>query len=785
MPVEAQPVPSRDPDTSHIFPAGGRRGSTVAVHIGTECYPPGAKLKFYGAGLHGTEILETEVQPGTSQYADEPSPRRLPEQIPISYPRQWQAELTIDTNAPLGPHMWRATSGQGGSRARVFVVGDLPEFIETESNSQAERAQRVELPVTINGRISGERDLDYFVFPAKAGDVIHCEVCAGRLGSRLDPVVTIYDDRGDRVSVQETQLGIDPMLTFQAARDGDYRVLLANVSLHGGPEYVYRITLTAAPRPVLTFPAGGQAATAVEVEMLSPTGDGGWKSWQEQLQLPARAGLASFWEVGKPTVHLDAGDFATRIERDETAGQQNDSPDHAEPVSFPLTIDGRFAAANDADWFRFTARGGEQFSFVADPARLASRATPTLEVLDAELNSLQQASAYETPGRDCRLEWKCPKDGDYLVCLRDARYGIRGGQDYIYRFTAALAEPDFDLLLPEERFNILPDGKNTVTLNVARRGGFAEAIKLEFEGLPASVSYEPQEIPAGKTSVKLTFTADPEAQPADVTVQLLGVAEIAGEQVRRAAHAPHAAQDSTGASLGKPTTSELFLTVRHKPVFRLYCGEAYLYAHRGMVFPYAMHVERLDDYGGEIILQSGDRQNRDLDGVVLQRHSVSGKRQETSMPILLPETMHANVQSQSQLYVQGYTRFIDRWGDPQSLLVVSEKRCMLRTLPTVVKLKAAQEKVTAAPGEAVRVPMVLKRTSNFTGPMRLELVESPLGIDIPPLEIAPGQEEIEVTIPLPADLSAASDLRLRFRATGEFPGHLELISETDVKLQVR
>lgn len=783
-PAAAQPVPSRDPDTTHLFPAGGRRGSTIPVHVGTECFPPGAKLKFYGTGLQGTEILEHEVQPGTSLYADEPSPRRLPEQLPISYPREWQAEFTIDADTPLGPHLWRATCAQGGSRARVFVVGDLPEFIETESNSQADRAERVQLPVTINGRISGERDLDYFVFQAKSGEVIHCEVCAGRLGSPLDPVVTIYDDRGQRISAQETQLGVDPMLTFVAPRDGDYRLLVANVSLHGGPDHVYRVTLTTAPRPVLAFPAGGEVATAVNVELMSPLGDGGWKFWKKQLQLPAERGLATFWEADDCAIRVEAGNFGARIESDET-GKPNDLPEQAERISCPLTLDGRFATADDSDWFRFTASKGEQLSFVVEPAPLASRATPTLEILDADLKSLNQVSAYETPGRDCRLEWKCPTDGEYLVCLRDTRHGIRGGRDYIYRFTAAPAELDFALSLPQEQLNILPDGKVTLTLNITRTGGFAEAISLECEGLPEGVSFQPQEVSAKQTSVKLTFTAAADSRPADVSVQLVGVAQVNGESVRHAARAPLAAQDSTGASLGEATTDELFLTVRHKPVFRLYCGEAYLYAHRGMIFPYSMQVERLDDYDGEVILQSGDRQNRDLDGVGLLRHVVPGDSQDTHMPILLPESMHANVQSQSQLYVQGYTRFVDSWGDPQSLLVVSEKRCMLRTLPTVVKLKSATESLTATPGEKVRVPLVLKRTSNFNGPMRLELVSPPAGLEVPPLEIGEGQEEIAVPVSLPADLSAESPLQLHFRATGDFPGHLELISETDVEITLR
>jgi len=38
-PAAAQQVPT-DPTSTHIFPAGGRRGSIVNVRVGGECLPP-------------------------------------------------------------------------------------------------------------------------------------------------------------------------------------------------------------------------------------------------------------------------------------------------------------------------------------------------------------------------------------------------------------------------------------------------------------------------------------------------------------------------------------------------------------------------------------------------------------------------------------------------------------------------------------------------------------------------------------------------------------------------
>ena len=95
------------------------------------------------------------------------------------------------------------------------------------------------------------------------------------------------------------------------------------------------------------------------------------------------------------------------------------------------------------------------------------------------------------------------------------------------------------------------------------------------------------------------------------------------------------------------------------------------------------------------------------------------------LPLYLPETMHINIQAHSNVYAQGHVEFTDKWGQPQSHLVVSTMRCMIRTLPPVVKLTIAEPVITAKPGDVVQCRLDLVRTSNFTGPMQVEVVHTP------------------------------------------------------------
>ena len=155
-PSSAQPVPSKAPSSTHIFPAGGRRGTTVRVRVGAECIPPGTDFVCIGQGLSHSSQLLTEIFD-----RGQPSPRRLPTEIPITYPRQWDAELTIPAEAGKIAY-WRVSCAQGGTIGRPFVIGDLEEFIETESNSTMATAEAISLPITVNGQIHGERDIDFY-----------------------------------------------------------------------------------------------------------------------------------------------------------------------------------------------------------------------------------------------------------------------------------------------------------------------------------------------------------------------------------------------------------------------------------------------------------------------------------------------------------------------------------------------------------------------------------------------------------------------------------------------
>ena len=777
--VLAQPKPGYLPTSTHIFPAGARRGTTVKVRVGTECAPPGTRFSIFGKGVQAPVLLGDKLEDRGN-----PSPRRPPTEIPITYPQQWSSEITIAADAPLGPVFWRLSCAQGGTASRPFVIGDLPEYLETESNSTFDKAERITLPVTVNGRIHGERDSDYYRFTAELSGVVVCDVLAGRLGSRLDPVVEVLDSVGRKIDAEIAHIGSDPVLAFRAESENDYVLRISNVTVHGDPAHVYRINMSTKPFVRFAFPAGGQAGTEREIQFYAMSGTDRPHVSTRKVSFPKlKSGFPPKpgFRDNASSLHLDVNQHPDVVEQ-----EPNDLISSAMKLSLPVTVDGRTLTKTDEDWFEFSADKGERLSIICRAVPAGAIALPMLLLTDADGKQLKSVLSAESAERECRLDWTAPQTGVYRLRVRDLQYGARGGAEFIYRLTLQTATPDFSLRVASDGLN-MTQGKNCkVSIEVNRTGGFEEPIDLRIDGLPEGITVDKTNIPAKANTFTLTLNSDLEKTvSADSVLSIKGIANINGKHVERIAKAGHLGIDSEGVTVGTDSLEQLHLTVQHKPVFRLFCSEAYLYAHRGSVFMYPMEIERLDGFDGEITLQIGDRQNRDLDGIEMFEVTFPPGKSETFLPIYLPETMHINVQSQSQLYAQAHATFLDKQGKEQTVLVLSEKRNMLRTLPPVVKLQAVDKKLSGNPGDEIACRLQLERTTNFPEAMELKLLEPSVdaGFVMEPVKIAPGQTEVDVKVRVEVQQRSHEPITLRFRATGRMANGTLVITETTIQFR--
>jgi hypothetical protein len=560
------------------------------------------------------------------------------------------------------------------------------------------------------------------------------------------------------VAADELRLGSDPLLAFRVPSGGDYKLLVSNVSFHGGPAHVYRITL----RTIADMPDVASSS------ILSRLLDRGLIS----------SVAASIIERGNTASDIDVPPVSS-------AASPGRSKADTVRLDVPARVRGRFGPSAE-NWFRFAAQKDQSIAIACRAFPTGLSTMPVLALLDNDGKLLAECKSADSTDRECWLDWRATADGDFQIRLQDAWRGARGGAEFGYELTVRPAMPDFSLRLKSDFTNVMQGARSELEVKARRIAGFKDPIDIVATGLPDGVRTELAQIAANQDTCKVVFVADNDARPTDAVIRIIGRATVGSSPVERVAWAPHLGHDIEGTSIGRPEIDQCFLTVQHKPAFRLFCNEAYQYAHRGTIYPYTMQVERLDGFDGEITIQLGDRQNRDLDGVEFIEAKVPAGATEARVPIYLPESMHINVLSQSQIYGQGFALFTDKWGQRQATLVVSEKRNMIRTMPTVVKLTAADKEVCARPGATALCKLVLDRTSNFSGPIEVELVE-PLesaGFIASNVRMESGVQTTEIAVQVPAQADRTKSPQLRFRARGQLSPEVAVVSEATIALKI-
>jgi hypothetical protein len=168
------------------------------------------------------------------------------------------AKLVVDgKDNGLGVCPLTVRNGDHVSNCVPFAVDALPECLEKEPNNDPKSAQPITLPMIVNGRIDQPGDCDVFRFEGRAGSEIVAEVKARRLGSPLDSFLKLTDATGRQLAAnddyEDKAAGLethhaDSYLRATLPADGVYYVHLTDSQHQGGPEYAYRLRVSA-PRP--------------------------------------------------------------------------------------------------------------------------------------------------------------------------------------------------------------------------------------------------------------------------------------------------------------------------------------------------------------------------------------------------------------------------------------------------------------------------------------------------------------------------------------------------------
>ena len=482
--ISAQTLFAAPPQFDAIQPPGGQVGSSIDLTMQGKFDPWPCQLEFSAKGFSFT-----------------PDPEKA-----------GTGKLQIPEDAPLGPIEVRVRNPEGISKPQFFVIGKIKEIAEIEADKNAASAGQVikfkSLPLTVNGTLSGNHELDAFQIALKKSQTIHAAVDGYRIRSLIDPVLHVYDSEGNRlVLAHDTPSHLDPRLSFTAPVDGNYTFAVtafahppaASVYYRGDKKAVYRLYLGAdqeqLPAHLYAVPLGDDS----KVETITP----------------GKAVVGTLPETGKP-----------------------------------------------ATW-KVTAKKGEKWFVEAEAASLGFETDPVLRILKpdgSELRSVDDSN--KTP--DAQYLWSVSADGDYQISIADRFH--RGGSPFRYRLSLEKGVPDLSAISDQSEYLLEPGKSIDIKLKITRTNGHTAEVTCLLPDLPPGVEWkDPKPAPAknGDWVIKLEAKADAKPFQKPFRIQLKEKA-AEGEKAPplRLAQFSYTDDNSRGPYLLEEA-SQIWLTIPH------------------------------------------------------------------------------------------------------------------------------------------------------------------------------------------------------------------------------
>ncbi|MBM3847989.1 MAG: hypothetical protein FJ405_17100, partial [Verrucomicrobia bacterium] len=344
------------PELTKLLPRGIQRGSEVLVELTGKNLEGVASLKIGHPGLK-----TVVVKPGGHD--------------------KISVKLKVESSTPRGSYSLTAMGPGGESGELKIWVDDLPNFQE---DPDANTFQASALRGSLWGALEKPGDSDVIELTAAVGEMMVFDIASREIGSKLNPLLELYDPEG-RLVAQETAFdGGEPLLAVKAAVAGKHRLVIKDDTLSGSPDHSYRIAFGPLRFVTSAFPLTLGANTEARIKLVG-------------LNLPDTAEITlKAGEPGRQTLALDPELYRWRklpeleitSEPVTVEREPNDAPDKAGNIALPGSASGRLwsevkPGSEDADYYSFRAKAGERVIIETVAAQRGSPADTKIEVLDS------------------------------------------------------------------------------------------------------------------------------------------------------------------------------------------------------------------------------------------------------------------------------------------------------------------------------------------------------------------------------------------------------------------
>jgi WD40 repeat protein len=149
--------------------------------------------------------------------------------------------------------------------------------------------------------------------------------------------------------------------------------------------------------------------------------------------------------------------------------------------------------------------------YIVEPMKEGETASPT-GLPTFTLNHENDDAGDRTIGRDSRLTFTAPADGEYLLRVADSR--AKTGDRFAYRAIVRRPNPDFTVSLTPRDVSVGAGSGREVDVFLDRVDGFDDEVTLTIESLPKGFhTASPVTVQAGHNTAALVVFADGDAVP--------------------------------------------------------------------------------------------------------------------------------------------------------------------------------------------------------------------------------------------------------------------------------
>lgn len=488
------------PQLNVIQPRGGQLGTEVAVTFhGDRLFEP-QDILFYQKGISFKDLAKGKDQ------------------------KSVKATFVIAPDAALGEHNMRLRCKSGFSYVRSFWVGQFPTVDEAKTkdnkrdlNDSFDSPQDVSQNVTVHGTTLNE-DADYYRVQAKKGQRLSVEVEGLRLGRELfDPSIAILNSQRFEIAANDDLplLKRDCATSIIVPEDGAYTILIRESAYQGKSTYQYRLHIGDFPRPTSIFPPAAKPGEKIDLTFIGDSSG----PIKQQVTIPAQDFSANVQgAIKSPSgIPLRVSPLAY-LNEVEPNGHRNDAYPKENPPAAPVAFQGILSEEKDQDFFRFTAKKGQNFRIQVHARSLRSPVDSVIQIRKSKDYTHIANNDDQTQGTpDSRLDFKVPEDGEYIIFIRDQLH--RSGPDFTYRIEIANREPSLNLALPpadrndDQKYKMIniPRGNRLLLVPNITRANIGCDVSVSAVKLPDGVKMEAPLAPRNTSNLPVLFEAAADA----------------------------------------------------------------------------------------------------------------------------------------------------------------------------------------------------------------------------------------------------------------------------------